>query len=1252
MEDFALPRRLFNKGQGGYELAGLEAASSLAALLTGEAFLKSSPHLILAAPGDIRKIKRFLEFKPPKIPWLELPPFPRARSAAAKAARHKRIMWQAAARRGQGIFLASPESLLKKTAPALPLILKKGGRIPNLSPLGYREKAFMEEPGDFSQRGFLWDVFSPAYKLPLRLQLKGEELKSISLLSADFKRRDRELEEAWLPALSEWRLDGQARQRLCAFARKSGAGAAPASVFYPQEELLKSLSRGDIPQKFEILINSADKSCSLGGFPRPPWLWIFAPARAAESFEAAAADLEREDPLFARENVFLPWEMLTGGMPAEGALAGDALAGDALAGETLPGDALAEEIPAKAGSRPKTREAKSSAAESFKERSGKGESASFLPDGEKPLPRKSLGSKKPKEGKAAACQTEFFPASRRVFVREKPAPFQPPQGRKAVFLSRLFKMPDKPAGGLSKSSWDKKGNKKEGKKPASPAEKLKAALQRLPSDQVVFAFRDPASEKKLKSLLFSRGQGAAAAEAESLGGEGFWRSKSLIFLKGALEESFFSSDGEAYLQAEEILRALAPAAAASPSSFEFFRLQARALDFSELEEGDLVVHRIHGVGEFSGLCPIEAHGLRQDFFVLLYRDGDRLLLPAHRAREIKRYTRKIPGEEGAASQISRHLLDRLGNPARWEAKKARAKKHIEALTLDLMELYRGRKQASRPPFPLPERDLREFAKGFPFELTPDQKKAVQEIFSDMSAGRPMDRLLCADAGFGKTETALWAAFRALHAGFQVCFLAPTTILSFQHYENFQQRLKGFPFNLALLNRFQRLAEKERILRRLRSGGIDFLIATHGVFSPKVSFKNLGLLIIDEEHRFGVKQKDRLLRLKKNMDTLSLSATPIPRTLNMALSGIKDISVISHPPGGRLPVKTFIESWDGGEAGFLRKACEREKARGGQILFVHNRIKSLPEREEQLKALLPGFRIASAHGRMRPAELESVVLRFFRREFDLLLSTNIIESGLDLPYANTLFIDRVHEMGLSRLYQLKGRVGRAAIQACCYFLIPPWRRLTPLAEERLRLIEKYGEAGGGYRLALHDLEMRGAGALFGAEQSGHLHALGEELYFEILNERLREQKEEAFVEPEIQLPFSTGIPADYISDSRLRLLYYKSLSAAEGEESLSRLKSEIREDFGPFPEEMESLFSLLKIRAMAKALLIRDLRLRELKAGGFSLALAFHEKTPVPAEKIIEGVRKSRWQMESPHAVKIPLSGKNPMAQIEQLLRGL
>ena len=453
------------------------------------------------------------------------------------------------------------------------------------------------------------------------------------------------------------------------------------------------------------------------------------------------------------------------------------------------------------------------------------------------------------------------------------------------------------------------------------------------------------------------------------------------------------------------------------------------------------------------------------------------------------------------------------------------------------------------------------------------------------------------------------------------------------------QLSIWSFSIAL---FPKKKEKD-IFQKVKKGTIDFLIATHSVFSPQLSFKNLGLLILDEEHRFGVRQKERLFRFRKNLDVLSLSATPIPRTLNMALTGIKDISLISRPPAKRKTVKIILKSWEEGAQEDIVRACQKEKARGGQVLFVHNRIKTLYQRAEQIQKLLPDFKIAIAKGQMD--NLDQIMLDFFEKKYDLLCSTNIIESGMDIPQANTLFIDRVHEMGLSQIYQLKGRVGRGTEQAYCYLLFPEMARLSALAKERLELLEKYAGLGKAFQLALNDLENRGAGSLFGADQSGHLQSLGEDLYFEILNEQLTDQKG-IFIEPEIFLPFATGIPDSYIPEPRLRLLYYKSLSEALREEERLAIQSELLEEFGPFPEELSQLFFLLEIRDFCKKLLIRDFRMTKQY-----LSLTFHEQTPVSSDKILKALESKKGKMMTSQTCKFPIDSTNLTEDTKQLLKG-
>ena len=747
---------------------------------------------------------------------------------------------------------------------------------------------------------------------------------------------------------------------------------------------------------------------------------------------------------------------------------------------------------------------------------------------------------------------------------------------------------------------------------------LKEDLKDLPCSSLIFV---SFNLDEMKRRLFKEGILDEKGE--------FFEEKSLLFKESSLglKESFYVPREEAYLFLDEFLEKKK-----TVSSFDFFRQKAKALEFSELEEGDLLVHRQHGVGQFSGLKSMERGGKREDFIVLQFKGGDKLLLPAYRASQVKKYSKK--------RSVGKAWLDTLGNPKSWDRKKAQAKKHIDSLAIELIEMYRLRKQRKRKAFEKNEDQMQEFAKEFPFEETLDQRQAIGEIMEDLDGQQPMDRLLTADTGFGKTEVALRAAFRVLSNGFQVCLLSPTTVLALQHFSNFKKRLENFPFNLAILNRFVSKKEAEEVFERVRSGEVDFLISTHAVFNSKLNFKNLGLLILDEEHRFGVKQKEKLFRFKDNLDALSLSATPIPRTLNMALTGIKDISVLAKAPEKRKPVKLRLQSWDEGAEKEIIKASMEEKKRGGQILFVHNRVKSIFHVAEKLQSLLPSLKIAVAHGQMK--NLDQIVVDFFNKKYDMLISTNIIESGMDIPEANTLFIDKSHEMGLAQIYQLKGRVGRAKKQAYCYLLFPSEKRLTGIARERLELLKQHAHLGSSFQLALHDLENRGAGSLFGSEQSGHLQNLGEDLYFEILNERLRPQKN-IFIEPEIQLPFSSGIPHSYMPDARLRLLYYKSLSSSDPDYR-KEIEYELVDNFGNIPEELHNLFYLLNLRDICKKLLIKKLNLKEDK-----VSITFHEKTRACREKILSLIEKKEAQMEEEDRFKIILKSENIKKDLEKLL---
>ena len=1180
------------------ELSQVEASSSLVLLFEqlfeAKEFLKRD-HLLMASAKDLEKVRSFLHFKKPKWPWYELPPFPKPKSPYSESVWLKRKKWQSWARlshrAGSTLFLASPHALLKKTDRSVNFfLLKKGEGFDSSILSDYKEREFVQRAGEYSSRSFLIDVFSPAYESPLRVQLLGDEVQSLHLLSMDFKKRERELDQALIPSLQEWNLKGEYRKELCSYLKKEEQklkGHLP-------PELFRHFSRGDSYFGFENLLNSLNTDCSLDFFPVPPLVWIFDPEKTKEDFLEKKSELEREQIFFTEKNLFLPWEKIKASCPL-----------------------------VKIGaSYPKFFEGKQSIESSYSKAFEREQSV------EVSYPTAFEEKQTVKDSYPKTFNEEQIFSSSKESLPEPAKNFSSSQGKTSDSAKRFSSSQGKTsdsAKGFSSSEGNlpdfvKNFSSSLFKKPQS----LKKGLAGLPVSNLVFTGH---RLKELKQLFLK--ENILDSEEES-----FFQGKNLIFLPDPIKESFFCKGDTAYLRSEDFLLKKKEAL----SHFDFFQKRAKALEFSKLELGDLLVHRQYGVGEFAGLQTLETVGQREDFIVLKYREGDKLFIPAYKANQVKKYSRKRP------DQITKTLLDALGNPKAWEKKKSKAKKHIQSLAIELIELYRERKQKKRKAFNSVPQAMNRFASEFPFEETADQKRAIQEIMSDMDGEHPMDRLLTADTGFGKTEVALRACFRTLENHFQVCLLAPTTVLALQHFENFKKRFQNTPFQLALLSRFISQKEREKIFEKAKAGEIDFLIATHSVFSPHLSFKNLGLLVLDEEHRFGVRQKERLFRFRKNMDVLALSATPIPRTLNMALTGIKDISVISRPPARRKPVRMILKGWDEGVESLIREACRKEKSRGGQVLFVHNRVKSLYQRAEHIQKLLPDFKIAIAKGQMD--HLDKVILDFFEKKYDILISTNIIESGMDIPQANTLFIDRAHEMGLSQIYQLKGRVGRSSEQAFCYLLFPSQDHLSLLARERLRLLEKYAGLGEAFQLALHDLENRGAGSLFGSEQSGHLQSLGEDLYFEILNEELTHQKETS-IEPEIFLPFSTGIPEAYIPEPGLRLLYYKNLSTAWTEEDRLALKQELIEDFGPLPEEVNHLFFLLEVRSFCKKLLIKNFR-----ASLQNLSLTFHEETSVTPERLLQALYSRKGNLISDKSCKIPIQEDRFFEEIKEIFQML
>lgn len=592
--------------------------------------------------------------------------------------------------------------------------------------------------------------------------------------------------------------------------------------------------------------------------------------------------------------------------------------------------------------------------------------------------------------------------------------------------------------------------------------------------------------------------------------------------------------------------------------------------FTDLKVGDYVVHVHHGIGRYLGIKTLEVQGAHRDYLYIQYAGKDRLYVPVDQINLIQKYV----GGEAAEPK-----LYKLGG-SEWARVKQRVKDSVRKMAEELLRLYAARQALQGHAFPADTIWQKQFEDTFPYHETPDQLKAIEEIKRDMERPQPMDRLLCGDVGFGKTEVAMRAAFKAVADGKQVAVLVPTTILAQQHYVTFCERFEGFPVKIDVLSRFRTRKEQEACITGLRRGEIDIVIGTHRLLAGDVYFKDLGLLIIDEEHRFGVAQKEAIKRLKATVDVLTMTATPIPRTLHMALAGLRDMSVISTPPENRLPVETYVVEYDDD---LIREAINQELSRGGQVFYVHNRVRGINRVYQNLQRLVPGARIAVAHGQMPEDELEQTMMEFLDGRYDILLSTSIIESGLDIPNANTLVVEDSDRFGLAQLYQIRGRVGRSSRLAYAYFTYRRDRVLGEVAQKRLEAIKEFTELGSGFKIALRDLEIRGAGNILGPEQHGFIVSVGFDLYCQLLEESVRELKGERVIpqtEPAIELVSDAYLDDTYISDARAKIELYKKISAARTLPALNHVRNEMKDRFGALPEAAENLLRLAEVRIVA------------------------------------------------------------------------
>ncbi|MFQ6081882.1 MAG: transcription-repair coupling factor [Candidatus Aminicenantia bacterium] len=700
----------------------------------------------------------------------------------------------------------------------------------------------------------------------------------------------------------------------------------------------------------------------------------------------------------------------------------------------------------------------------------------------------------------------------------------------------------------------------------------------------------------------------------------------VMLTQGELPVGFcFPEEKTVFLSEKDIIKEIR-LISAKPSLKPWFS------NFRDLKEGDYVVHIDHGIGIFKGLKELKIEGKFRELIEIMYRDGDRLYVPVERLDLIQKYSGA--GEEPPA-------IDKLGGVS-WEKTKNKVKKVIQNMARELLELYAKRKSIKKYPFSPDTPWQKEFEDTFPFEETEDQLKAIEKIKKDMEASCPMDRLLCGDVGYGKTEVAIRAAVKAVLDGKQVALLCPTTVLASQHWSTFKERLAMFPIRVEALTRFQFLAQQKKIITDLKKGLVDIIIGTHRLLSKDVEFKNLGLLVIDEEQRFGVSHKEKIKKIKANIDVLTMTATPIPRTLNMAFYGLRDLSLIETPPKDRLAVHTVVSKFS---KELISSAIEKELNRGGQVYFVHNRIEDIDSVSNMISNLVPQAKVTVIHGQMPSRKIEKNMIDFIQEKHNVLVSTTIIENGIDIPLVNTLIVNQAHQFGLAQLYQLRGRVGRSSRQAFAYFLVPSELSLPPVARKRLKALQEFTQLGSGFRLASKDLEIRGAGNLLGSEQHGHLQAVGFDYYLKLLDQTIKELKGEEVEEfkTEINLKVDIRIPENYIPQVNQRLNLYQRISSINSLEEIKKIKEEMEDRFGSLPDSCENILDYGITKFLSEKLKILNID-RE----AHYLTIKFSLRAKINPEKLILLFKYYKGSFSPEGILKIELPSREDKAVLKEV----
>ena len=1140
-------------------LAGSGAALTVAAALEARPLDARGPVLWLAPSDDeaerIARELRFFGVPARRMPRWDVLPYG-GYSPSAEVCRKRLAALYELATEPDAVVVASPQALLKKTLPPADLIalsdslvvgeeIDRDQLISRLVDRGYFSTDLCAEPGTFSVRGGILDIFAPSYPLPLRIDFWGDEIESIRTFDPHTSRSRETLQRAVLLPIREEVITEGALRRL--------------------PSRLKALAdaRGVIPRK-RIQIQDDLKESRL-----VQEIELYLPVLRAEPLVPVLDYLDR------------PHSLLIYQEPAAVAAA--------LWGE---GEAIHQRYLREDGA------------------------ARLLPE--------------PSE---LWLEADEIDAAARVLPRL----VLPDVAEETDDDVLLLRAPDH--SGLRAELLAKRGSD------AGMLAPLAKRVRGWLSDHlaVLMVCRSRRRAQQLGELL--RPYGLSVREHDEAPGlDELLDPRSVLrvgekvdVVLGDLERGFsLPSAGVVALSEVEIFgrKATARKRHKRPQGAEAIG------SFAQLSPGDVVVHSRHGIGRFMGMTKIQLdpsaldikqaqreraadptyvpgsggkagadRGSNNDYLLLHYKDGDRFYLPVHKLDQLSRYVSPGGGEP---------RLDKLGGTT-WAKRRKKASEAAQKVARELLDLYAKRQMARSHPFPPPDVLYREFTDGFPYEETPDQQEAIDAVLEDMSSPKPMDRLVCGDVGFGKTEVAMRAAFRAIEDGKQVAMLVPTTILALQHTQAFIERMKSFPVRVEMLSRFKTAAEARAILKDVKAGRVDVVIGTHRLVSKDVQFADLGLVIIDEEHRFGVRHKERLKELRASVDVLTLTATPIPRTLNLAFSGVRDFSVIATPPAGRQPVRTQVVRFSPRR---IIDAVRRELDRGGQVYFVHNRVNSIHEMADQLHKMLPDVQIRIAHGQMGERQLEDIMVAFFRREFDVLLCTTIIESGIDLPTANTMIIDRADLLGLAQMHQLRGRVGRGHEQGYCLLLVPPVGTVQTEALARLKVLQDHSELGSGHRIAQHDLELRGAGNMLGKKQAGHVADVGLATYMDLLEtavKRLKGERVDDGLDPDIELKADAYIPADYVPDEAERLLEYKTLADARTSEELQSALAELEDTFGPAPPEVRRFEQLIEVKVRAKGLRIG--RLRTVRGGRMQLTI--EEGTPLDPVKLMQFVSGAR-----------------------------